>query len=562
MSAVPILPKEVQEAQTSNASAASQHLANTATTQTPSTNVTNGTNSTHDSTSSSTFQLHDHPVENQRPLRTIVIGAGYSGIYLGIRLPERLRNNSLVIYEKNLGVGGTWYENRYPGAACDVPSHSYQFSFAPKPDWSSLYAPAPEIREYLTSVAGRYGVERFVKLGHKVVECRWEEEEGKWHVLVQDPDGNTFEDIGDVLIAARGTLNEKAWPEIDGLRDFEGEMMHSADWNEDYDFRNKKIGIIGSGSSAIQILPQLQRVEGTQISAFIRNRTWISPPFAQATQVKYGMEGFAFNESMIENFKSDPEAWEDFRQTIEFDGNKIHALTIRGTEMAQGAQKAFEAGMKDRLAKKPEYYDWLKPQFSPGCRRLTPGPGFLEALVEDNVAYIKSPPIKISAKGIETEDGEFHALDVLVCATGFYASSAPPFPIKGLGGKLLKDHWADRATNYLSITTDGFPNYFMMLGPNGGIGEGSLTIMIESMGDYVVKAVRKLQKENLKSMVVKQERVRDFLEYADKYFEGTVYAEECRSWCVSFLLFHPPRSILVRHHSSEGRIVQRENITN
>lgn len=151
-------------------------------------------------------------------------------------------------------------------------------------------------------------------------------------------------------------------------------------------------------------------------------------------------------------------------------------------------------------------------------------------MVEDNVSFIRDRISKITEKGVVTEDGKEHEIDVLVCATGFYASTAPPFPVKGLDGQTLQDHWADRATNYLSLATDGFPNYFLMLGPNGAIGEGSLTMMIESTGDYILKSIRKIQKENIKSMVIKPARVKDFLQYVDTYFAGTVYAEECRSW--------------------------------
>ena len=156
--------------------------------------------------------------------------------------------------------------------------------------------------------------------------------------------------------------------------------------------------------------------------------------------------------------------------------------------------------------------------------------GFLEALVEDNVSFVRDRISKITPKGVVTEDGTEHEIDVLVCATGFYASTAPPFPVTGLNKRTLQDHWADRATNYLSLATDNFPNYFLMLGPNGAIGEGSLTMMIESTGDYIFKSIRKLQKENIKSMTIKPARVKDFLQYVDHYFAGTVYSEECRSW--------------------------------
>ncbi|KXL44482.1 MAG: hypothetical protein FE78DRAFT_150169 [Acidomyces sp. 'richmondensis'] len=475
--------------------------------------------------------LHDVPVDHQRPIRVIVIGAGYSGVYCGIRIPERLRNCELVIYEKNAGIGGTWYENHYPGAACDVPAHSYQFSFNPKHDWSAFYAPSWEIRDYIEGTAKKYGADRFIKLEHEVKDCEWRQDEGKWHVKIRGPDGQVFEDTADVIVSARGNLNNKQWPDIDGLRSFEGEIMHSSAWNDDFDFTNKRIGIIGSGSSAIQIIPKLQKVPGAHLNCFIRSRTWISPPLGQMTQDKLGMsDKFEFDQEQIKKFESDPEAWLNFRMMVEADANNIHSVTLKGTPMQIGAQQAFEEGMKARLRKKPEYFDWLKPNFAPGCRRLTPGPGFLEALVEDNVSFIRDRIVRIEPKGVVTADGKLHEIDVLCCATGFYASSAPPFRVAGLNGYTMQEHWSKRATNYLSLATDQFPNYFMMLGPNAAIGEGSLTMMIESTGDYILKAIRKMQKENIKSMTVKPERVRDFIRYCDAYFKGTVYMDDCQSW--------------------------------
>ncbi|THX01770.1 FAD/NAD(P)-binding domain-containing protein [Aureobasidium pullulans] len=481
--------------------------------------------------SSTGFKLHDTVIENQRPLKVIVVGAGYSGIYHGIRIPERLRNVDLTIYDKNAGVGGTWFENRYPGCACDIPSHSYQYSFNPNPNWSSMYSPAPEIQAYLASTVKKYSVDRFIKLQHEIKSCNWDANTSKWKVKVKKLDTDEeFEDTSDVLIMARGGLNHIAWPQIDGLRSFKGEIMHSAAWNQDYDFTNKRIGIIGSGSSAIQIIPSLQRLPKTQLSCFIRSRTWISPPFGQAIQDELGMDGFTFSEEQRKKFQSDPDHFHAFRMKLEEGGNEIHALTIKGTEMQKGAQKHFEENMKQRLAKKPEIYEWIKPDFAPGCRRLTPGPGFLEALVEDNVSFIRDRIARIEDKGIVTEDGKLHSIDVLVCATGFHTGAPPPFPVTGIDGKELTQHWDQRATSYLSLATDAFPNLFMMLGPNSAIGSGSLTMMIESVGDYVIKCIRKIQKENIYSMVVKSSRVADFLAYSDAYFKNTVFMDECKSW--------------------------------
>jgi len=288
--------------------------------------------------------------------------------------------------------------------------------------------------------------------------------------------------------------------------------------------------VIGSGSSAIQIIPQLQKRTGTDLSCFIRGKTWISPPFAQSIQDSLGMSSTTFSDEQRKRFADDPEHFYNFRRTIEADSNNIHSVTIRGTDMAKGAQAEFEKSMKERLKKKPEIFDKIKPDFAPGCRRLTPGPGFLEALTQDNVHFIQDRITAVEHTGVRTADGTLHEVDVIVCATGFHTAAAPPFAVKGLNGITLADHWSKRASTYMSITTDSFPNLFMMLGPNSAIGSGSLTKMIESVGDYIFKCLRKIQRENIRSMSIKSARVRDFLRYSDAYFKSTVFTDECRSW--------------------------------
>ncbi|KXS21491.1 FAD/NAD(P)-binding domain-containing protein [Gonapodya prolifera JEL478] len=477
------------------------------------------------------FTLPTHPVENHRPLRVIVIGSGYSGIYMGIRIPQRLRNVALTIYEKNNGLGGTWWENRYPGCACDIPSHSYQYSFEPNVEWSALYAPAQEIQAYLSRTAAKFGAYRFIKLGKSVVGCNWDAPKGEWVVKVRDvATGSVEEDRAEVLVSARGALNAIAWPEIEGLDSFQGETMHSAAWNSQYDFTNKRVGVIGSGSSSIQIVPQLQKLPGVNLSCFVRSKTWISPPFGQAMWDTLGFTGTDIPEDMKAKFRSDPEAYYKFRLAIEEDGNSIHAFTILGTEFNLGAKQFFGESMRARLASRPDIAEFLVPSFSPGCRRLTPGPGYLEALTQPNVTFVTQEIAKVDPRGVVTKDGTLHELDVLVCATGFHVSAPPPFPVVGSGGRTLVDHWSERATSYLGVTTDGFPNMFMMLGPNSAIGTGSLTMMIESAGDYIVRCVRKIQRDNIRSMAPNADRVRDFTEYVDEYFKGTVYLDGCRSW--------------------------------
>ncbi|KAF2728569.1 FAD/NAD(P)-binding domain-containing protein [Polyplosphaeria fusca] len=490
----------------------------------------NGVNGVHPPTASS-FKLRDAPIENFRPLKVIVIGAGYSGIFMGIRIPEKLRNIELVIYDKNDGIGGTWWENRYLGCACDVPSHSYQFSFEPNLNWSSLYAPAKEIQAYLERTAKKYSVDRFIQLSKEIKECRWDEKAAKWVVTIKNlVTGETFEDRSDVLISARGGLNIPRWPNIDGIDSFEGEKMHSAKWNESYDFSSKRVAVIGTGSSSIQIVPSLQRLPNTHVSVFGRSKTWISPSFSQHLWDQHDFDGFSIPPKTQQKFHDDPEYYLKFRLSVEEDINGIHDVNIRGSPKNIGAKQMFEDHMRKRLESRPDIFSTLLPSFSPGCRRLTPGPGYLEALTQPNVSFITSPIAHISRSAVHTSDGATHAIDALVCATGFEAFIAPPFPITGQSALPLSQKWRHRATTYLSHSIPQFPNLFHMLGPNGAIGSGALTMMIESVGGYVVRCLRKMQRDDVRSMVVKQARCDDFTAYVDAYFAKTVFAEECSSW--------------------------------
>jgi len=479
------------------------------------------------------FTLKDEPIENQRPLKVRVIGAGYSGIYLGIRIPQRLRNVDLKIYEKNEGVGGTWFENRYPGCACDIPSHSYQYSFDPNPNWSAFYAPAREICAYLTGIAEKYGVTRYVQLSHKITSCKWDDAAKKWKLTILDIKKNeSFDDEADVVLSARGNLNDIAWPKIPGLKDFKGEVMHSAAWNQSYDFKNKKVGVIGGGSSSIQIVPNLQKIEGVKMTCFVRSRTWISNPFGDNAMQKLGLDpkSLDFSPEQRKEFEINPKKFLEFRKLIEQDGNTIHGVTFKNSEIQKGAVEAFRAMMKERLSKKPEIVDALTPSFAVGCRRLTPGPGYLEALVEDNVDFVSTKIDSINSKGVVLADGKQVEIDVLVCATGFNTSSPPPFQVVGKHGISIQEKFTPYPETYLTMSTDGFPNFFMMLGPNSAIGSGSLTMMIETEGDYIIKCIRKLQKEDYVTMMPKPARVKDFSEFCQEYFKNTVYMDECNSW--------------------------------
>ncbi|MCJ1309536.1 hypothetical protein MMC25_003196 [Agyrium rufum] len=476
--------------------------------------------------------LSPRSVDAPRPLKVICIGAGCSGLVAGIRLPEKVKDLDLVIYDKNEEVGGTWFENKYPGCACDIPAHVYQLSFEANPGWSTFYAKAPEILEYFKRITDKYGLRKHIKLGHKVLEARWNTETSRWHVRLQIvKTGEIFEDTADALFTGTGVLNEWKWPEIPGLHDFKGKLLHSAVWDTSFDHKGKRIAVIGAGSSGIQILPNIQP-HVSRVDHYVRGKTWIATTIASDEVKKRNdtAENFEYTAEEIKDWKENPQLYLAYRKKLETELQSGNIITVRGSEAQKMAKADFIKLMRDRLAKKPEVADHMLPDFPPLCKRLTPGPGYLEALTEDNVDVIPTAIETITETGVRTTDGKHREVDAIICATGFDTSFRNRFPIYGESGIKLGDKWADRAETYLSIMTDDFPNLFMSLGPNSGTGTGNLLVMIERYTEYAAKCLSKLQTENILTMQPKRRATKNFTDYCDAYFKGTVYSEECSSW--------------------------------
>ncbi|KAJ7657984.1 FAD/NAD-binding domain-containing protein [Mycena rosella] len=488
-------------------------------------------------------EFSESAIDAARPMRVVIVGAGFSGIVAGIRFLQRVPNVRIAIYDANAGVGGTWFANKYPGLACDIPSHTYQLSFHDKTDWSSFYAPGSEIQAYLQSVVEKYNLWPFIRLEHRLTSAIYSEATGKWNLTIQhkDSDGNIqhLEDSADVLFTGMGGLSRLKWPDIPGLQSFGGKIVHSAKWETDEgdkdgpwedtvrSWKDKRVGVIGVGSSAIQIVPALQPKVKHLIN-YVRGKTWISFPFLGERAEKLGMRkgepNYVFTDKDKEAFK-DPAYYKEFRRDLESDLNSIHVVTLKGHPVQEGGRAAFKADMLQRLATKPEIAEHLIPDFAVGCRRLTPGPGYLEALCQDNVEFNPTEIKQILPTGIETTDGKIDELDIIVCATGFDTSYQLGFPIIGRGGVQLSDEYKPHPKLYLSVALSKFPNWFQSLGPNSAVGSGSLLIVIERQVEYAVEATLKLQREHLKSMEVKPEAVEDW----DAYLE-TIFSERCRSW--------------------------------
>ncbi|KAL4250051.1 FAD-binding Monooxygenase Superfamily protein [Abortiporus biennis] len=497
------------------------------------------------------FELGHIPIDDYRPMKVVVIGTGFSGITAGIRFRQHIEKLDLTIYEKNAGIGGTWYTNKYPGLACDIPAHCYQLTFEEKTDWSAFYAPGPEILSYLQGVVEKYKLMQYIKLQHELVHARYDEPTGKWHLRIRRPVVSSsnereiqyeeFEDTADIFFTGFGALSRWKWPDIKGLDQYKGKLMHSAQWDLEgdtwqegvKDWTDKKIAVIGVGSSGMQLVPALQpRVR--KLVNYVRGKTWLSPPFASDKMAAMlgkdtNIEDYRFSPEDIERFK-DPVVYREFRCELEAHLNSTHAVTVKGTQAQAEARDFFEKTMKERLAKKPWIADHLIPEFAVACRRLTPGPGYLEALCQDNVDFIPTEIKQMTENGIETMDGKVEEFDVIICATGYDTSYQYPFPMIGRNGVNIQNKWAPHPITYLAVCVDDFPNWFFSLGPNSGVGSGSLLAVIEHQVDYAVNATLKLQRERLKSIEVKPEAVADFDEYLEHYFPTSVYSEKCRSW--------------------------------
>ncbi|THG96305.1 hypothetical protein EW026_g5500 [Hermanssonia centrifuga] len=511
--------------------------------------------SSHEEAPASTFKLGDFQIDdpNARPMKVIIIGTGFSGIAAGIRFRQRIPGVEMVIYEKSEAVGGTWFSNRYPGLACDIPSHCYQYTFTNKTDWSSFYAPGPEILAYLNSVVSQYDLDPYIKLRHEMVGAWFDEATGKWRIhgasegehmpSNSEEEWEEFEDIGDLLFTGIGGLSRAQWDvrsgsnegkESRGIGLTEPEKKLNNGWEEDVkDWGGKKIAVIGVGSSAIQIVPALQP-KVAKLYNYVRGKTWLAVPFGSDKMA--GLLGrnteeqnYAFSEEEKKSFQ-DPAYYKQFRHALEEDLNSSHQAILRGTPMQMGAREVFKANMLKRLAKKPWIADHLVPDFGVACRRLTPGPGYLEALCEDNVDFIPTNIKRVTETGIETVDGKHQDLDVIICATGYDTSFKFPFPIVGRNGIDIRTKWSPHPKTYLAMCVDGFPNWFFSLGPNSGVGSGSLLTLIEKQVDYAVQVAMKMKRERLKSVEAKREAVEDYDEYIEQYFPTTVYSEKCRSW--------------------------------
>jgi cation diffusion facilitator CzcD-associated flavoprotein CzcO len=484
------------------------------------------------------YQVLDQYHSQPRKLKIIHVGAGASGLLTAYKARKWLTKYELICYEKNPTIGGTWYENRYPGCACDIPAHTYTFSFEPNPEWSGFYSYSDEIQRYMEGFYKRHELEPYMRFNTKVLEAAWNELEGKWEVTLEK-DGKTFTDKCDVLINGSGVLTKWKWPDIEGMKDYKGEIAHSAAWDPEIDWAGKRVAVIGTGSSSIQMVPKL--AEGSKsLTIFARNMTWIAPQIASDVPAA-AADGEApapagkhhYVEAEKERFRTDPEFFLDYRRKLEARLSASFPMFLRGSKLNNMVKSAFRESMLQKLGPgHEEFKEKFIPQWSPGCRRLTPGEGYLETIGhQEHVNVIHGSIKRFTPTGLETDSNQAFDFDLIACATGFEVSYVPHFKITGLNGAVMQEEWATQPNIYCSIAAPNYPNYFVVNGPTGNWGQGCALPSHEVQIEYMMQCCKKMQDEHIRSMVPRQKPTTQINEHLDAWHaKHSVWAESCRSW--------------------------------
>ncbi|KAI9743699.1 MAG: hypothetical protein M1818_003015 [Claussenomyces sp. TS43310] len=409
----------------------------------------------------------------QRKLKVICIGAGASGLLLAYKIQRHFGDFELEVFEKNPEVS----------------------------DWTANYASSKEIFQYFKDFSTRHQLDKYIQLEHQVVGATWDDKTAQWHVQIKNlKTGEIIDSDCHVLINAGGILNAWRFPPIPGIDKYKGDLVHSAAWPQDLDLTGKTVGLIGNGSSGIQILPAIKD-KCKKLVTFIREATWVAPPVGEEYQ--------AFSPEERERFAQDPEHHLSERKTIEKRMNGNFAV-FHSESAQQKASKEYMLGLMKQKIKEEKLHKDLIPEWSVGCRRITPGTNYLESLDAENVKVVFGNITSITENAVQCDDGEdAHPVDVLICATGFDTTFKPRFDLTGLGGEKLADNWK---------------------GPNCPIGNGPVLISIEAEVEYIIQMLSRFQKENIRSFDIKSEAVEDFNAWKDNYMKDTIWAEECRSW--------------------------------
>jgi cation diffusion facilitator CzcD-associated flavoprotein CzcO len=444
-------------------------------------------------------------------LRVAIVGSGFGGLGAAIRLSQAGVDDFLV-FERADDLGGTWRDNSYPGCACDVPSHLYSFSFAPNPRWSRSFSDQPEIRAYLHECARRLGIVPRLRLGHEVRLASWDGRLRHWRV-----ETSRGAWTAEVLVVAAGPLSEPAIPALPGLDRFAGKAFHSARWDHDHDLGGREVAVVGTGASAAQFVPEIQPRVG-RLRVFQRTAPWVLPRRDRALT---GAERRLF--------RALPASQRLARSSIYWAREGFTAAFLHPRAMRLPQRLALrhlrnavtDPGLRARLT----------PDHTLGCKRVLLSNDYLPALTRPNVEVVTAGIARVLADAIVTDDGAVHPADTIIFATGFRATDLPVAGrIQAGDGRTLAEAWAGSPKAHLGVAVAGFPNLFLLLGPNTGLGSTSVVLMIEAQVEYLLRALRYMRAAGVATVEPKQAAQEAFLAEVDARMRPTVWATGCASW--------------------------------
>ncbi|MEU0563469.1 NAD(P)/FAD-dependent oxidoreductase [Dactylosporangium sp. NPDC006015] len=434
----------------------------------------------------------------------LIVGGGFSGIAVARALLAD--KTDFVILEREPDTGGVWQSNTYPGCTCDVPSHLYSFSFAPNPDWSSTYSPQPEIRAYLRRCVEQFGLLPHLRFGVDVLAARWDESEQRWHVTTNEGDW-----IAHVLVSAVGPLTEPKLPDVPGIDRFRGTTMHSARWDHGYDLTGKRVASVGTGASAIQYVPHVAKQADT-LYVFQRSAPWITPHDKRSIT------------------DAERAAYRKRPRKQRFERGKVYAgkeLLVLGMAKYPRLMKALEGVARKHMERQvadPELRRAVTPDYTLGCKRIVPSNDWYPALQRPNVELVPRALREIREHSVVDADGVERDVDAIIFGTGFHVTDIPfADKVRDRGGALMSDVWAGSPRAYLGVSVPGFPNFFMMLGPNSGLGHSSMVYMIEAQAEHVRLAVAALAKAGAGSIEVTRAAHDSYNSDIDRKMAGTVW---------------------------------------
>lgn len=446
--------------------------------------------------------------------RIAIIGTGFAGLGMAIQL-QKAGEQDFRLFEKAGGVGGTWRVNHYPGCACDVQSHLYSFSFEPNPEWTRLFAPQQEIRRYLESCADKYRLYPHIHLNTALVSARWGESDQYWHLT--DEHGSAY--TADILVAGIGGLSRASYPDLPGIERFRGKTFHSQDWDHDYDLAGKRVAVIGTGASAIQFVPQVQK-QAARLTLFQRSAPWVMPKPDRA-----------ITEKERRWFRRLPLA-QKLRRKALYWMLESRVIPILISPKMLKLVKKMALGHIHRQIKDPQLRAQVTPDYEIGCKRILLSNNYYPALGQPNVEVVSEGIREVTATGIITNDGIHREMDALIYGTGFKASDPVPAGLlTGRNGQDLQALWRNGPEAYKGTTVAGFPNFFMVGGPNTGLGHNSMIYMIESQIQYVLDTVTTMQREGIQSVEVEAGQQQAYNQRLQRSLSGSVWLKGgCTSW--------------------------------